>query len=703
MTITKENLSDNWKIEEKLDKFVQALDPNNRGRIDFKQFVEGIKKLTSDDNNTLMNASDFNYDNTVINQLQISDNLSIMNKSDNNLNMNTNSTGTMAADSLSLIDYLDRKSNSSPFSSSNDTFNEYDTESQLASNNSNRNSMQSQKRSLNDFMNSPSPTTTSTNLLQSLDNIHANSTNGSSQKLSMGYTSFNDDSKHDCDHSLSRNNDNVFEIATYDEKNLHDLEPNGQLLNMEEYYENTKSSSNANDDILDEIDAREDEEGDPFGFDPDEIINHQKSLSTHSFSSLVDSKTNLNSLPNLSHHKNRTAYFSSRQRAKQLFHNSMHYSNSENTHLNDSHINNINSEHEQIIEKYEQKIKEVCSHNDSLILEKNDLLYRINKLNMENSSLTEKVREMEEASLDQERKNQIKIEEEKYRQQEIINKLNLNLREERDNFSVQINNLEMQINFYKEENSKYLKIITDINKKIELTDEKLNEEADKFNNLKNEFQRILKEKEIMKEKHENEKIQQSEKIELLLKELDQLNVKLQIQNQKPRANTIYINDETLSTGRVKELEFEMKQLKTDNSQLNQHIDELNAQILRNNVDNGRMLLHLTANNSPSLAAEMDTMSKDDLMQKIRREQQITQRLREYVDNLLSKIMEQNPEMLEVTQSYTSSSLPPSLHQSSSSSGKTMTGPNNTTHQKLSQFRPSKFLGTVSFRGNGVKF
>lgn len=44
---------------------------------------------------------------------------------------------------------------------------------------------------------------------------------------------------------------------------------------------------------------------------------------------------------------------------------------------------------------------------------------------------------MEEASLDQERKNQLKIEEEKYRQQEIINKLNSNLREERDNFSVQ--------------------------------------------------------------------------------------------------------------------------------------------------------------------------------------------------------------------------------------------------------------------------
>lgn len=34
----------------------------------------------------------------------------------------------------------------------------------------------------------------------------------------------------------------------------------------------------------------------------------------------------------------------------------MHYSNSENTHLNESHINNINSEHEQIIEKYEQKV-----------------------------------------------------------------------------------------------------------------------------------------------------------------------------------------------------------------------------------------------------------------------------------------------------------------------------------------------------------
>jgi hypothetical protein len=58
---------------------------------------------------------------------------------------------------------------------------------------------------------------------------------------------------------------------------------------------------------------------------------------------------------------------------------------------------------------------------------------------------------------------------------------------------------------------------------------------------------------------------------------------------------------------------EIKQLTAENKRLNSQIEELNAQLLRNSLETGRTLLHLTETSGLSLAAEIDTMSKDDVM------------------------------------------------------------------------------------------
>lgn len=152
-----------------------------------------------------------------------------------------------------------------------------------------------------------------------------------------------------------------------------------------------------------------------------------------------------------------------------------------------------------------------------------------------------------------------------------------------------------------------------------------------------------------------------------------MNLKYQNISQKQRSKTVS-DEQSYSTAltRIKELEADLKQSKQENIRINNQLEELSAQILKNNIDNGRMLLHLTAvgnNNSVSFAAEIDTMSKDDvrqlficfyhikyvfnrhlliqLMEKFKAEQQASQRLREYIDNILGRIMEYNPNLLEV--------------------------------------------------------
>merc|ERR1712127_124392 len=115
------------------------------------------------------------------------------------------------------------------------------------------------------------------------------------------------------------------------------------------------------------------------------------------------------------------------------------------------------------------------------------------------------------------------------------------------------------------------------------------------------------------------------------------------QVNRTRGYTISLNDEK----RVADLESEMDKVKQENTQLATANEDLKAQVFRNNMESGRILLHMTASNGPSLAAEMDTMSKDDLLEKFKDEQNQCKRLRDYVESILEKIMIHCPEVLEI--------------------------------------------------------
>ena len=79
-------------------------------------------------------------------------------------------------------------------------------------------------------------------------------------------------------------------------------------------------------------------------------------------------------------------------------------------------------------------------------------------------------------------------------------------------------------------------------------------------------------------------------------------------NSKRRVNIIQ-TDET----KIKELELELQQSKSECKHLQLTIEELEARILRNSLDAGKLLL--TQANIPSLAAEMETLSKDEVSKK----------------------------------------------------------------------------------------
>ena len=62
---------------------------------------------------------------------------------------------------------------------------------------------------------------------------------------------------------------------------------------------------------------------------------------------------------------------------------------------------------------------------------------------------------------------------------------------------------------------------------------------------------------------------------------------------------------------MKELENEIDKLRADNASLNLSVEELNAQLMKHNIENGRNLANTGMKNSHSFAAELGKASNED--------------------------------------------------------------------------------------------
>jgi cupin superfamily acireductone dioxygenase involved in methionine salvage len=120
-------------------------------------------------------------------------------------------------------------------------------------------------------------------------------------------------------------------------------------------------------------------------------------------------------------------------------------------------------------------------------------------------------------------------------------------------------------------------------------------------------------------------------------------------------------DQMSSNTRIKELETEVDQVKSEKAAMSVKLEELNAEILKNNLENGKVLLSLSMDNTDSLAAEIGRSEAstatatttsinnqdDNLLEKYALEVDKNQRLQDYIEDLVSTIMDHNPEILEI--------------------------------------------------------
>ncbi|NWU14547.1 RFIP3 protein, partial [Cephalopterus ornatus] len=267
------------------------------------------------------------------------------------------------------------------------------------------------------------------------------------------------------------------------------------------------------------------------------------------------------------------------------------------------------------------------------------------RLRQENLQLVHRANALEEQLKDQELRADQTLLEEIKKQRELLSKM------EREK-SIEIENLQARLQQLDDENSELRSCVPCLRANIERLEEEKQKLLDEIEDLtvqlteEQEKKRKMGDK-LSQERHHFQKEKEStqELIEDLRKQLEHLQLfKLEAEQRRGRSSSMGLQEYNSRT-RETELEQEIKQLKQDNRNLKEQNDELNGQIINLSIQGAKNLF--SASFSESLAAEISSVSRDELMEAIQKQEEINFRLQDYIDRIIVAIMETNPSILEV--------------------------------------------------------
>ncbi|NWY67059.1 RFIP3 protein, partial [Erithacus rubecula] len=267
------------------------------------------------------------------------------------------------------------------------------------------------------------------------------------------------------------------------------------------------------------------------------------------------------------------------------------------------------------------------------------------RLRQENLQLVHRANALEEQLKEQELRADQTLLEEIKKQRELLSKM------EREK-SIEIENLQARLQQLDDENSELRSCVPCLRANIERLEEEKQKLLDEIEDLtvqlteEQEKKRKMGDK-LSQERHQFQKEKEStqELIEDLRKQLEHLQLfKLEAEQRRGRSSSMGLQEYNSRT-RETELEQEIKQLKQDNRNLKEQNDELNGQIINLSIQGAKNLF--SASFSESLAAEISSVSRDELMEAIQKQEEINYRLQDYIDRIIVAIMETNPSILEV--------------------------------------------------------
>ncbi|XP_069840184.1 rab11 family-interacting protein 3 isoform X2 [Dendropsophus ebraccatus] len=268
-----------------------------------------------------------------------------------------------------------------------------------------------------------------------------------------------------------------------------------------------------------------------------------------------------------------------------------------------------------------------------------------NRLRQENLHLLHRAHALEEQLKDQEERSDEVQSEETRKHRDELRKM------ERDR-GFRLSSLKARVQELENENTELRSQLPS----AKATTQRLEEEKYKLLDQVEELQRQLKDHQeqnkklggkLSKEKHKQqlEKERCQEVIEELRRELEQTQLlRLEMEQRLGLGNSNALQEYNSRT-REAELEQEVRRLKQEQRLLKEQNEELNGQIINLSIQGAKNLFSTTF--SDSLAAEISSVSRDELMEAIHKQEEINLRLQDYIDRIIVAIMETNPAILEV--------------------------------------------------------
>uniref|UniRef100_S4RZ56 RAB11 family interacting protein 4 (class II) a n=1 Tax=Petromyzon marinus TaxID=7757 RepID=S4RZ56_PETMA len=267
------------------------------------------------------------------------------------------------------------------------------------------------------------------------------------------------------------------------------------------------------------------------------------------------------------------------------------------------------------------------------------------KLKQENLHLG--IHELEEQLKDTEVRGEERLEEDARRHREQTTRL---AREK----NAQMETLANRLLLVEEENEAFQTTVPRLKTQIEKLEEEKTRLEERLEDLvlrvKDEMDLSKKLSDKMKrDRHEFQKEREAtqELIEDLRRELEHLQLfRLEMERGgRGRSASSGLQEYNTRT-REAELEQEVRRVKMENRKLKESNDELNGQIISLSLQEAKNLFS-AATKSHSLAAEIDSASRDELMVAFKELEDINAHLRQYMDKIILAILDHNPSILEI--------------------------------------------------------
>ncbi|KAG1661479.1 Rab11 family-interacting protein 4A [Nymphon striatum] len=289
---------------------------------------------------------------------------------------------------------------------------------------------------------------------------------------------------------------------------------------------------------------------------------------------------------------------------------------------------------------------------------------KYSKVKQENSNLTSRLLSLEEQLKEIELKSEERLREEQKRTKEMMSKLEREKNLQIENYT--INHVEtVSIHGLSGTFFLFSKLLMNLEKEhYDLRDE--------VTRLRSLCERLKEEKVFLQEQL-SEKESEVVRLNDDVRKLQELSRREREDFSKERnSNTLLLNDLTKELedlrnyrdeseavararspsffeypSKVRELEADQKVIKQQNQTLQELNEELQAQILNNNFQQGFQLLASQPTADSSLADEFDACSKDEIRKALKDQQDENIKLRMYIDSMLLNIIDHSPALLEV--------------------------------------------------------